>query len=69
MDERLALEENFPLAWKNSRTAKFLNFRMADYMKFHLFDELQRDELDVMLFHEHGARISSIFVKGLPRWE
>ena len=55
MDERLALEENFPLAWKNSRTAKFLNFRMADYMKFHLFDELQRDELDVMLFHEHGA--------------
>lgn len=24
-------------------------------MKFHLFDELQRDELDVMLFHEHGA--------------
>lgn len=55
MDERLALEENFPLAWKNSRTAKFLNFRMDDYMKFHLFDELQRDELDVMLFHEHGA--------------
>ena len=55
MDERLALEENFPLAWKNSRTAKFLIFRMADYMKFHLFDELQRDELDVMLFHEHGA--------------
>ena len=45
----------FLLAWKNSRTAKFLNFRMADYMKFHLFDELQRDELDVMLFHEHGA--------------
>lgn len=55
MDERLALEENFPLAGKNSRNAKLLNFRMADYMKFHLFDELQRDELDVMLFHEHGA--------------
>ena len=31
MDERLALTENFPLAWKNSRTAKFLNFRMEDY--------------------------------------
>jgi len=43
------------LAWKNSRTAKFLNFRMEDYMKYRLFDELQRDEMDVMLFHEHGA--------------
>ena len=53
MDERLT--ENFPLAWKNSRTAKFLNFRMEDYMKYRLFDELQRDEMDVMLFHEHGA--------------
>ena len=55
LDERLALTENFPLAWKNSRTAKFLNFRMEDYMKYRLFDELQRDEMDVMLFHEHGA--------------
>lgn len=55
MDERLALTENFPLAWKSSQTAKFLNFRMEDYMKYRLFDELQRDEIDVMLFHEHGA--------------
>ena len=31
------------------------NFRMEDYMKYRLFDELQRDEMDVMLFHEHGA--------------
>lgn len=55
MDEQLALQESFPLAWKSSRTAKFLNFRMKEYMKFQLFDELQRKELDVMLFHEHGA--------------
>lgn len=55
MDERLALTENFPLAWKNSRNARFLNFRMEDYMKYHLLDELQRDEIDLMLFHEHGA--------------
>lgn len=55
MDERLALTENFPLAWKNSRDARFLNFRMEDYMKYRLFDELQREEVDLMLFHEHGA--------------
>lgn len=55
MDERLALKENFPLAWTDNSAARFLNFRMHPRMKFSLFDELQRDELDVMLFHEHGS--------------
>lgn len=55
MDERLALTENFPMTWRNSRSATFLNYRMDDYMKYRLLDELQRDETDVMLFHEHGA--------------
>lgn len=55
MDERLALTESFPLAWKNSQDARFLNYRMEDYMKYRLFDELQRDEVDIMLFHEHGS--------------
>lgn len=54
-DEQLAMEENFPKAWGNATTARFLNYRMRPWMKFSLFDELQRDELDVMLFHEHGS--------------
>ncbi len=55
MDERLALEENFPLAVGDSRKAHFLNFRMSDDMKLYLLDELQQEELDLLLLHEHGA--------------
>lgn len=55
MDEKIALNEYFPLAGKNHLSAKHLNFRMEDFMKYHLFDELARDEVDVMLFNEHGS--------------
>lgn len=55
IDEEKVLRENFPAAWGNDRNARFLNFRMARIMKRHLFDELQRRELDLMIFHEHGA--------------
>lgn len=54
LDEEKALRESFPNAWANSESAKFLNYRMADYMKYNLFDELQRSDVDVFMFHEHG---------------
>lgn len=56
MDERIAMDENFPLT--NTREAarlRQLNFRMDDYMKYRLFDELVRPEVDVFLFNEHGS--------------
>lgn len=56
MDEKIALEEYFPLTGRNDASAlKQLNFRMDPYMKFRLFDELQRPEVDIMLFNEHGS--------------
>ncbi len=54
-DEGCALRESFPLAWENAMNSRILNFRMEDYMKFRLLDELQRPETDIMLFHEHGS--------------
>lgn len=56
MDERIAMDENFPLT--NTREAarlRQLNFRMDPYMKYRLFDELVRPEVDVFLFNEHGS--------------
>lgn len=56
MDERIALDENFPLT--NTRKAenlRQLNFRMDDYMKYRVFDELVRPEVDAMFFNEHGS--------------
>lgn len=56
MDERIAIDENFPLT--NTREAarlRQLNFRMDDYMKYRLFDELVRPEIDAFFFNEHGS--------------
>lgn len=55
MDEEKAYRENFPLAWKNCQNFKHYNFRMDAAMKYKLFDELQRREVDLFMFHEHGS--------------
>lgn len=54
-DEEKALKEYFPYAWSGISSAKFMNFRMADVMKYKLFNELQRKDVDVFMFHEHGT--------------
>ena len=54
MDEEKAYRENFPLAFRNSTSFKHWNFRMDNAMKYSLFDELQRPEADLFMFHEHG---------------
>ena len=54
LDEGKSLRENFPFAWKTGTSAKQLNFRMDDFMKHLLINELQRPEVDVFMFHEHG---------------
>lgn len=56
MDERIAMDENFPLTdTREAARLRQLNFRMDDYMKYRLFDELVRPEVDVFLFNEHGS--------------
>lgn len=54
-DEQMALKELFPEAFKTAGGASVLNFRMNPRMKFELFSELQRPELDLALLSEHGA--------------
>ncbi len=55
LDESIMLEENFPFIANSSRNLKQLNFRHEDYMKYRLFDELQRPEVDAIFFNEHGS--------------
>ncbi len=54
MDEEKAYRENFPLAFRHAAGFKHLNFRMNESMKTFLINELQRKEIDVFMFHEHG---------------
>ena len=51
------LDEIFPQLSRNDhRALKQLNFRMNNYnMTYKLFAELERDEVDIMLFNEHGS--------------
>lgn len=53
-DEAVTLREQTPAAFKNAQDARFYLFAMHPYMKETLSKELQREELDLMLFHEHG---------------
>lgn len=56
IDGKYAVNEHFPFTIKDSKSQKHLNFRMGTpNMKFYIFDELQRPEVDVFLFNEHGS--------------
>ena len=56
MDERLAIDEMFPQLSERNDIAQLtqLNFRMRN-AKEQLFDQIERAEVDVMLFNEHGS--------------
>ncbi|MBQ8672885.1 MAG: HEAT repeat domain-containing protein [Bacteroides sp.] len=64
MDEERAYKENFPLAFKTSTSFKHWNFRMENPMKYRLFDELQRPDVDVFMFHEHGMPTAQLINNG-----
>ena len=55
MDDEKAYKENFPLAFGRQMGFKHWNFRMEHPMKYRLFSELQRKDLDLFMFHEHGV--------------
>lgn len=56
MDERVAMDEMFPDIDRNDFKALVqLNFRMKEHMKYDLFDQMARSEVDIMLFNEHGS--------------
>ncbi|SEW43206.1 HEAT repeat domain-containing protein [Chitinophaga arvensicola] len=54
LDENDALKEVFPLAWKHPYQHRHLNYRMEEQMKFRLLSELQRPQLDLAIFTNHG---------------
>lgn len=54
MDEEKAYRENFPLAFRDGLSFKHWNFRMQEAMKYKIFSEMQRKDLDLFMFHEHG---------------
>lgn len=63
--EQLALKDQLPALFMPGGSARFMNFRMVDKMKPVLLSELQRNSLDIAIFHEHGDDVTQI-LNGYP---
>lgn len=53
-EEQITMREQIPFAFENRNSSKFLLFYMYPHMKDLVINELKRDDLDLMVFHEHG---------------
>ena len=65
VDEQQALQEIFPKSFASPHTARVLNYRMDDKMKYRLFSELQRPDLDLSILNEHGE-VNRQFINNHP---
>ena len=66
-DEKIAMNENFPFLGKDHLSEKHLSFRMSPYMKYELFDEIERPDIDAFFFNEHGS-IDKQHISGGPEF-
>ena len=53
--EQLALREQFPQLFKAGNVVKFYDFETQYPAKPYYLNEIQREGLDIMLFHHHGG--------------
>jgi len=65
-DEPLAMKEYFPQAFLKAQKSTFLNFRQEPYMRYRLYEQMQRPDVDLFLFHEHGAFDTQYISGGYP---
>lgn len=54
-NQQFAIKEQFPEAFTTSRRNAFYNFRQDPFMKFKLYERMQKEGTDLFVFHEHGA--------------
>lgn len=63
--EQLALREQMPQLFRPGNTVKFFDFDTMYPMKKLYLNEVQDENLDVMLFHHHGASDTQ-YINGYP---
>ncbi|MDP3451857.1 MAG: HEAT repeat domain-containing protein [Bacteroidales bacterium] len=54
-NQQFAIKEQFPQAFRSSKGNGFYNFRQDPFMKFKLYERMQREGTDLFVFHKHGA--------------
>lgn len=63
--EAFNIREQFPNVFEHSGKASFLRYSMWDYPKEEIFNQLKREDLDFMIFHEHGMPERQ-YISGIP---
>lgn len=63
--EQVALREQLPVLFKPGSSAKFINSKMPGNIKAGLLAEIQRPDLDLAIFHQHGYTDEQL-VSGSP---
>jgi len=63
--EQVALREQLPVLFKPGASAKFINSKMSTDLKSGLLAEIQRRDLDLAIFHQHGYADEQL-VSGSP---
>ena len=59
------LDEQFGDVFSRTENAKFLRYSMQPFMKESLIREVRRDDVDMMVFHEHGMPYRQ-YLSGTP---
>ncbi|MFA5712721.1 MAG: hypothetical protein WC960_00915 [Bacteroidales bacterium] len=54
-NQQFAIAEQLPEAFKSSRGNAFYNFRQYPFMRYKLYERMQKQGTDLFVFHEHGA--------------
>ncbi len=52
---QFVIRDLFPLAYNSASNHGFYNFRQDPFMKYSLFELMQRESTDLFVYHEHGA--------------
>ncbi|MGN0188816.1 MAG: hypothetical protein ACI395_04805, partial [Candidatus Cryptobacteroides sp.] len=68
-DETVTLSEQFPDAAKTTGDIRFYIYDMYPYMKDIMLSEISRDDLDIVLFHEHGMPERQYLTGTPPAWD
>ncbi len=63
--EQVAMREQLPDLFKPGSSVKFLNSRMQGNLKQELLSEMQRPDLDIAIFHQHGESDVQV-ISGYP---
>lgn len=63
--EQIALREQFPQLFRPGHTVKFFDFTFQFPAKGMYLNEVQREDLDMMLFHHHGGTDAQ-YINGYP---